>query len=81
MPPTCPRCHTSDCCASPWQSDQERLAHRRESAWRCKACLHRFFTPGGLQRIRENPIVATVFGSTFLMVAAVIVIMWFWKNG
>lgn len=81
MPTTCPRCQSADCCLSPWQSDDERRAHRGARPWRCKHCLHRFFVSGGLRRLQDNPVVATVGASTLFMVAVVLAIMWWWKSG
>ena len=51
--PTCPRCDATDCRESPWKSEDERLAHPGERAWRCMSCVHRFHAPEprGLLRI------------------------------
>jgi len=77
---TCPRCSSTECFAAPWQSDAEKHEHRGKRPYRCKSCLHRFYLAGGLRRLKDNPVVATVGGSTFFMVLAVIVIMWFWSG-
>jgi hypothetical protein len=76
----CPRCSSTECFAAPWQSDAEKHEHRGKRPYRCKSCLHRFYLAGGLRRLKDNPVVATVGGSTFFMVLAVIVIMWFWSG-
>jgi len=76
----CPRCSSTDCFAAPWQSDAEKDEHRSKRPYRCKSCLHRFYLAGGLRRLKDNPVVATVGVSTFFMVLAVIVIMWFWSG-
>ncbi|HRG70334.1 hypothetical protein [Thauera aminoaromatica] len=78
--PTCPRCDGTDCRESPWKSADERLAHPGERAWRCMSCVHRFHAPEPRRLLRDNPIVATVGGSTLLLTIAVIAILWFWKS-
>lgn len=78
--PTCPRCDGTDCRESPWKSADERLAHPGERAWRCMSCVHRFHAPEPRRLLRDNPIVATVGGSTLLLTIAVIAILWIWKH-
>lgn len=76
----CPKCGDSNCRPTPWRSDAERLEHKRLKAWRCHSCLNRFYHRGDglLDRIRDNPVVATVGGSTLFVVLTVTVVMVFW---
>lgn len=76
----CPKCGATECRESRWRSEDERRRHPGERPFRCHACLHLFFSRGGRRRLRDNPVVAAVGGSTLVMVLAVIVIMWFWSN-
>ena len=78
--PTCPRCDATDCRESPWKSEDERLAHPGERAWRCMSCVHRFHAPARRSLLVENALVATIGGSTLLLVIAVVVIMIVWKS-
>jgi len=76
----CPKCGATDCRESRWRSEDDRRKHPGEHPFRCHACLHLFFSRGRRRRLRDNPVVAAVGGSTLVMVLAVIVIMWFWSN-
>ena len=78
--PTCPRCDGTDCRESPWRSEDEKREHAGERAWRCMSCVHRFHAPAPRSTVFDNPIVATVGGTTLVLMIAVIAIMWIWKN-
>ena len=44
------------------------------------SCVHRFHAPAPRSTLFDNPIVATVGGTTLVLMIAVIAIMWIWKN-
>lgn len=78
----CPKCGDTNCRSTPWQSETERLEHKKTRVWRCHSCLNRFYHRGDglLDRIRDNPVVATVGGSTLFVVLTVTVVMFFWSG-
>ena len=78
--PTCPRCDGVDCRQSPWRSEDEQRAHPGDVAWRCMSCVHRFYGPAPKGLLRSNPLLTAIGGSTFLVVAAVVLILWIWKT-
>lgn len=78
--PTCPRCDGTDCRESPWRSEDEKREHTGQRAWRCMACVHRFYGPVPGSALFDNPLVAAVGGSTLVLTVAVIAILWLWKN-
>lgn len=78
--PTCPRCDSTDCRESPWQSEEEKRAHKGEQAWRCMACVHRFYAPRPPSRLLDNPLVAMLGVPTLVLMIAVTVIMSIWKS-
>ena len=44
------------------------------------SCVHRFHAPARRSLLVENALVATIGGSTLLLVIAVVVIMIVWKS-
>lgn len=76
----CPQCASTQCHLSAWRDDAEKRAHPRLQVFRCHSCLHRFYQRGDgvLGKLRDNPVVATVGGSTLLVVLVVTVVMVFW---
>ncbi|MHB1372910.1 MAG: hypothetical protein ACYC5W_09675 [Thauera sp.] len=78
--PTCPRCDGTDCRESPWRSEDEKNAHKGERVYRCMSCVHRFYGPAPRNVLFDNRLVATIGGSTLVLLIAVLAIMWVWKN-
>jgi len=44
------------------------------------SCVHRFYGPAPKGLLRSNPLLTAIGGSTFLVVAAVVLILWIWKS-
>ncbi len=78
----CPKCAATQCRPTHWRDDDERRTHRGLQVFRCHACLQRFFHRGDslLDKARDNPVVATVGGSTLLVVVLVTVIIVMWSG-
>lgn len=48
--------------------------------YRCMACVHRFHGAAPRNALFDNPLVAAIGGSTLVLMVAVVVILWLWKN-
>jgi len=79
--PACPECGSTHCSVSPWRSDEERSAHAGEQAYRCLACVHRFYVARRRWRPQDHPVVAAVGGGTFVLLIVVVLVTAWWRSG